>query len=265
MNKYLMVLKTSFKQESKTFTNSIVAVVSFFVIIYIFSELWGYIYGGSGVGSLINGYTLEMMIWYMIAAEILMYALNCRAVTRAFGNDIKTGRIAYQLNKPYNYYGYQIANQCGAFIWKLCFLVPAGLGIGFLLLGPITDFSAVFIAPVLLVLLLAALLTCVVYGAVGLLSFWIEEATPFTWIIQKFVMLFGLFFPPEFFPGWLQPVITYSPVFALISGPGKLLASFSWELFLQTVTIQAVYLTVFFFAGYLLFTYGTRKVNIHGG
>ncbi len=265
MNKYFSIFKTSFKQESKTLGNSLTSVVSFAVIIYIFKQLWSFIYGGDGGGTLINGYTLDMMIWYMIMAEVLMYALNGRTVTREFSADIKSGKIAYQLNKPYNYYAYQVANQSGAFVWKLCFLIPTGIVMGLLLLGPIANFSALYIAPLLLSLILACLLLCIVYGTVGLFSFWVEESTPFTWIVQKFVMLFGLFFPPEFFPTWLQPIINYSPIYAMMSGPCKLLASFSWELFMQVTVSQAVYVVVFLLLGLILYKSGTKKVNVNGG
>ena len=265
MNKYLSIYATSFKQESKTLGNSITSVISFAVIIYIFKQLWGYIYGGDGGGTLINGYTLDMMIWYMIMAEVLMYALNGRTVTRAFAADIKSGKIAYQLNKPYNYYAYQIANQSAGFIWKLCFLIPTGVIMGLLLLGPIENFSALYILPLLTSLILACLLLCIVYGTVGLLCFWIEEATPFTWIVQKFVMLFGLFFPPEFFPTWLQPFINYSPVYAMMSGPCKLLANFSWDLFYIVTISQVGYIALFMVIGLLMYKFGTRKVNVNGG
>ena len=265
MSKYLSIYRTSFRQESKTFGNSLTSVVSFAVIIYIFQQLWQFIYGGSGGGELIHGYTVEMMIWYMIMAEILMYAVNARGVTRAFGNDIKSGKIAYQLNKPYNYYLYQIFSQAGAFMWKLIFLVPAGIIMGLVLLGPIQNFSATYIIPVLVSLIMAVLLTCIIYGTVGLLSFWVEEATPFTWIIQKFQMLFGLFFPPEFFPTWLQPIINYSPVYAMMSGPSKLLSNFSWDLFLNVSLSQIVYIGLFVVLGFLLYKLGSKKVNVHGG
>ena len=265
MNKYLSIYKTSFKQESKTLANSLVSVVSFVVIIYIFKELWQFIYGGNGGGTLIKGYTLNMMIWYMIMAEILMYAVNARGVTRAFGNDIKSGKIAYQLNKPYNYYLYQVSSSAGEFIWKLLFLVPTGIIMGLLLLGPIPNFSIAYVIPLFISLLLAVFLTGIIYGTVGLLSFWIEESTPFTWIIQKFQMLFGLFFPPEFFPVWLQPVITYSPVYAMMSGPCKLLSSFSWELFAKVSLSQIVYLLLFILLGLFIYNKGTKKVNVHGG
>ncbi|MBO5345037.1 MAG: ABC transporter permease [Clostridia bacterium] len=265
MRKYLSVFKTSFKQESKTLANSLVSVVSFAVIIYIFNELWGYIYGGSGIGQTINGYTFEMMIWYMIAAEILMYAYNRRAVTNAFGNDIKSGKIAYQLNKPYNYYGYQVANQCGSFIWKLCFLFPAGTLMGLILLGPIPNFKLYYIFPIMFSIIIACVLACMIFGMIGLLCFWLEEASPFTWILEKFVMLLGLFFPPEFFPAWLQPFITYSPIYPLMSGPSKLLADFSWELFAKVSAIQAIYMAISLAIGLLIYKSGTKKVNVHGG
>ena len=166
MNKYLSIYKTSLKQESKTIGNSLTSVISFVVIIYIFQQLWQFIYGGNGGGSLINGYPVEMMIWYMIMAEVLMYSVNARGVTRAFGNDIKSGKIAYQLNKPYNYYIYQIASQAGEFTWKLLFLVPTAILTGLILLGPIVNFNFVYVFPILISLLLAVLLTCIIYGTI---------------------------------------------------------------------------------------------------
>lgn len=264
MNKYWSIYKTSFRQESKTIGNSLTSVVSFVVIIYIFHELWQFIYSDGG-GTLINGYSVNMMIWYMIMAEVLMYAVNARGVTRAFGGDIKSGKIAYQLNKPYNYFAYQVCSQAGAFMWKLIFLVPTGIIMGVILLGGIPNFSIVYVAPLALSLLLAVLLTCIIYGVVGLLSFWIEEATPFAWIVQKFQMLFGLFFPPEFFPTWLQPVIGYSPVYAMMSGPCKLMANFSWEVFMQVSISQVIYIAVFIILGAVLYKFGTKKVNVNGG
>jgi ABC-2 type transport system permease protein len=239
--------------------------VSFIVIIYIFQQLWQFIYGGHGGGTLIHGYTVEMMIWYMIMAEVLMYSVNARGVTRAFSSDIKSGKIAYQLNKPYNYYGYQVCSQTGAILWKLIFLVPTSIVMGLILLGPIPNFSIGYVLPLLTSLLLAVLLTCIIYGTVGLLSFWIEESSPFTWIVQKFQLLFGLFFPPEFFPTWLQPFINYSPVYAMMSGPCKLMANFSWDLFLQVSVSQIAYITLFVGLGAMIYKLGTKKVNVHGG
>jgi len=265
MNKYFGIFRASVKQESKTLGDSITSVVSFVVIIYILQQLWQFIYGGSGGGTLINGYTIEMMIWYMIMAEVLLYAVHGRTVTKAFSSDIKSGKIAYQLNKPYNYFAYQVSSQAGVFLWKLCFLIPTALITGLVLLGPIANFSVLYVIPLFISLILAVFLNAIVYGLIGLLCFWLEESTPFTWIVQKFQMLFGLFFPPEFFPVWLQPVITYSPIYAMMSGPCKLLANFSWELFLEVSISQVSYLIVFITLSIITYKFGTRRVNVNGG
>ena len=143
---------------------------------------------------MVNGYNLNMMIWYMIMAEVLMYSVNARKTTRSFSSDIKSGKIAYHLNKPYNFYFYMIANSMGEFIWKLLLLVPTALLTGLVLLGGIDNFQFVYIIPIMFSLVFAVFLTGVIYGGVGLLAFWIEDSTPFAWIIQKFQMLFGLFF-----------------------------------------------------------------------
>lgn len=264
MSKYWLIFKTSLKQESKTITNSITSVISFVVVIYILKQLWDYIYG-SGTSQVISGYTLEMMIWYMIMAEVLSYGIKAREITKGFGNDIKSGKIAYQLNKPYNYYAYQVSNCAAGFVWKLLFLIPTAIIMGIVLLGPIANFSIWYILPILLSLLLAIFLACIIYGIVGLLAFYIEESTPFTWIIQKFVLLLGVFFPPEFFPVWLQKFISYSPIYAMMSGPSKLIANFSWELFLEVSISQVLYISLFLLIGLCIFKKGAKKVSVNGG
>ena len=265
MSKYFSVFKTSLKQESKTVGNSLMQVFGFVIIIYIFNELWSYVYGGKGYGSVINGYTFDQMLWYLIIAEALTFALKGKTVTKTISSDIKSGKLAYQLNKPYNYYTYQVFSLCGNFIWNLVFLLPVAVILGLIFVGGIQGFSILFILPILLTIVLAMLLTGLAYGMIGLLAFWIEESSPFAWILQKFIMIFGLFFPPEFFPVWLQPIITYSPIYAMMSGPAKLIANFSWESFGIVLLSQVVYIVLFMSLGLLVFKRGARKVNINGG
>lgn len=264
MNKYLAIFNTSIKQEKKTISNTLIAMFSFSVIVVIFYQLWGYIYG-NGVNPIINGYNLDKMILYLIMAEMLTYCLNSKSVTKTFARDIKSGKIAYSLNKPYNYFIYQVVSTLAYSVWKMLFMIPTGFICALVLLGGISGFKFYYIFPIMLVIILACLLGVVIYGIIGLIAFWIEEPTPFTWIVQKFVLLLGLFFPPEFFPAWLQPFINYSPIYSLMSGPCKLFADFSWGLFNVVITSQLIYLITLFILGLVIYNFGTRKVNINGG
>ncbi len=265
MNKYLAVFKTSFKQESKTWADALLACISFVVIIFIFFQLWSYIYGSTGFGEIKNGYTFENMLMFLIMGEVIAYSLNPKGITRIFANDVKSGALAYKLNKPYNYFGYQVVSQSSVFVWKLCFLIPVALFVCLLFFGEIPNFEWVSILPILYSLIVAVLINCLVYGCIGLLAFWIEDSTPFSWIIQKFVFLFGVFFPPAFFPGWAQPFIYYSPFYAMVTGPCELFAKFSWDLFAQVAISQAVYLLLFVGLGIFIYLKGVKKVNANGG
>ena len=103
------------------------------------------------------------------------------------------------------------------------------------------------------------------YGAVGLIAFWVQDSTPFYWIVSKLFMLLGMFFPVEFFPTWLQPIIKFSPIYSIMSGPASLVANFSWKLFGEILLSQAIWIAIIIAIGLLVFKLGKRKVTSNGG
>ena len=265
MLKYLRIYKTSIKQERDTIIDTLLRAVSFFIIIYIFVQLWSFIYGKSGTSSVINGYSLEQMIWYLIITELIVTCARNRLIITSIGNEIKSGGIAYKLNRPYNFYLYNITTFMGKSTWMLMFMFPIGLVMGLCFVGIVPTFTWYQILPNILSLILSFLLVWAMFAIVGLLSFWIEDASPFSWILQKFLMLFGLFFPVEFFPAWLQPVIEYSPIYSVFSGPAKLVANFSWDLFLKVFISQSVWCVILILIGIGVYNLGKRRVNVNGG
>lgn len=265
MLKYLHIYKTSIKQEKDTVVDTLLRAVSFCIIIFIFVQLWSFIYGEGGTGSIINGYSLEQMIWYLITTELIVSCARNRLIINSIGNEIKSGGIAYKLNRPYNFYLYNITTFMGKSTWMLMFMLPIGLIMGFIFVGAVPSFTWAQIVPNILTLMLSFLLVWVMYACVGLLSFWLEDASPFSWILQKFLMLFGLFFPVEFFPGWMQPIIEYSPIYSVFSGPAKLVANFSWELFLKVFVSQTVWCAILILIGVGVYNLGKRRVNVNGG
>lgn len=265
MFKYNYCLKNSFKESNKAYINSILRAVVFMVTIYVFNQLWSYIYTGYASDSILNGYNLNMMIWYLIMTEILAYSTSPKNVTQDFSNSIKNGKIATALNKPYNFFIYQVSYHTGAFLNKACYLLPAGILCGMILLDPISGFSIMYVIPILLSIFLSLILVCILYSTIGLLSFWIEESTPFAWIFQKFVLVLGVFFPVTFFPTFIQKIILYSPVYSMTTGPATLLSNFSWETFAIVMFSQIFYIVLLLFLGLIIYKIGIKKVNIYGG
>ena len=265
MSKYLTIYRTSFRQETKTLGNFFMRIIVFAIIMYMFLELWSYIYGGSGTGKVINGYSLNMMLWYLITTECVANVVKSRAITNAFSNDIKLGTIAYKLNKPYNYYFYQLISQYAGICFKMIAIFPVAVIIGLVMAGPIYTVTIANIFPMIVSFVLAVFLNLVIYGLVGLLAFWIEEVAPITWIVSKFPFILGLFFPMEFFPLWVQGIIKYSPVYSMMSGPATMVANFSWNGFLWLTVSQIAYIVFFIVIALIVYNRGTRKVNLNGG
>lgn len=262
MKKYWQIFKISFKENKVAYVNTMLTIFSYGLIIFVFLNLWKYIY--SDTNQLINGYSLNDMIWYLIAGEIIAFSMSGKYIVSGINDDIKSGKIAYILNKPYNYYLYSVINSMGEIVFKYIFTILSGTIIGILFLG-VGSLSFAMIVPLLISFLLSALMCSFLYAIIGLIAFWIEDSLPFYWIVSKTFLIFGVFFPPEFFPKWLAPIIEYSPVYSMYSGTGKLMAQFSWELFFNVTLSQVVYITIFVLLGFFVYSRGIRKVNINGG
>jgi ABC-2 type transport system permease protein len=70
--------------------------------------------------------------------------------------------------------------------------------------------------------LLAAAVLAELYVALGLLSFWLTDATPLYWVASKLVfVLGGLMLPLELYPTWVQRIAWFTPFPSLLSGPAS--------------------------------------------
>ena len=69
MRKYIFIFKSQVMSNLQYILNILVGFIGYFIILYIFLNLWKYIY--SNPSEVINGYTMNQMIWYVIITEIL--------------------------------------------------------------------------------------------------------------------------------------------------------------------------------------------------
>ena len=86
MNKYALVFKTSFKQEKVTVFDTFLRAVSFVLVSYILIQLWSYIYGDGGVNQVINGYSLQQMLWYLLITEAIHFSARNQRIVTSIGN-----------------------------------------------------------------------------------------------------------------------------------------------------------------------------------
>lgn len=100
---------------------------------------------------------------------------------------------------------------------------------------------------------------------ISIISFWIEDSTPFHWIYDKMILLIGTMFPIEMFPQYLRPIIKCTPIYVVTYGPAKLLINFSLQNSVQILLAQIIYLFVAITLTLILYEKGVKKLNVNGG
>lgn len=261
--KYAQVSKTTMSNSLVYFWNFLSKNLFFVFIMFIYLMLWRAIYAQKGTGT-IGGLSLNSMIWYLIFTELV--TLSRTDLHVQVNDDVKSGNIAYLLNKPYNYVIYCISYFIGEIGIKLLTNGLIGVVIGLAYAGALTDFNLVYLPLIILSLLLGCFINFFIYLTLALTAFWFEDNTSFFWIYQKLVFtLGGMLLPIDLFPKWLQSLSQYLPFAYVTYAPAKLAVDFSIPNFYRLFPVQILYLGVFFILAMVLYRKGARNLNVNGG
>lgn len=263
MRKYLFIFKAELMSNLQYVFNILTGFIGYFILIFIFLNLWNYIYDNPG--QLINGYSKEQMIWYVIVTEILWSILSGRKLCRKIGEDVKGGNIAYNINKPYNYVLYSLFSHLGGSLIKAVIYIVLAMVIGFIFVGSFPDLSILSVLAVLITGVLATIINSLLVIFIGLFSFIMEDANPFYWLYSKLILVAGTIFPIEYFPKVVQPILSFSPVFVVCYGPAKLFVDFSWNNFFVVIVAQIIYIGIALLLCNLLYRKGVKNLNVNGG
>ncbi len=263
MRKYLFIFKSEVMTNLQFIFDIALSFIGYFIMIYIFLNLWEYMY--SDPSELINGYTMGQMIWYVIVTEILWMSLGGRKLCNKICNDVRGGNIAYNINKPYSYVGYCLSSHLGAITIKSVMSIVVGMVLGIIFLGRFPTLNILSILCILLTGVLATVISILLIVCIGLLSFFIEDASPIYWVYSKLILVLGTIFPIEYFPVVVQPLLKYSPIYVVSYGPAKLFVDFSWGNFLSILVAQILYVVGSYLLCSLIYKKGVKKLNVNGG
>ena len=262
MRKYFDIYKTTLINELQYISDILFNFISFLIKIFIFFQLWNYLYSDSS--NLIAGLSKNQMIWYVIITELIWYGTRNKTLTNQITDDIKSGSIAYTLNKPYSYLTYIIVKNYGEITIRFFLYLILSIITGLVFIGPI-DFSITTLPYLIIIFMLAFIINAIIRIIISMLAFYIEDATPFHWLYDKFLLILGTIFPIEIFPKVIRPVLTYSPIYVVTYGPAKLVIDFSIGVFLKVFIIQIIYLLVCLILMIIIYKRGVKKLNVNGG
>ena len=263
MKKYVYIFKSELISSLSYVFNIAFQLVGHFIHIFIFFNLWNYIYSDST--QLINGYSKNQMIWYVIVTETIWTITAGRKLCRRICNDVRGGNIAYMINKPYSYVSYIVFSHLGEQTVKTVISFFIGVICGLALLKEFVDISLIGIITVIIACFLAVLISTLFATSIGLISFIIEDANPLFWLYSKALLVLGALFPVEFFPKTLQSVIRISPIYVICYGPARLFVDFSYKSALIILSVQVLYVFIAWGICNLLYYKGVKKLNVNGG
>ena len=263
MKKYLNVMKTTFNDTLQYSSSLIFKFIGFAVVMSVLISLWNFLY--SDPNTLINGYSFNQMIWYLLLAEIITFGSGSKVATDEIKNTIKNGNIAYQVTKPYNYILFIICKFIAdTFVRFILFLIVAVI-LGLTFAGPIDGFNPISLIPAIPVFFFAVLIFGMVRILISLSAFWVEDSHPFQMVYQKFILIFGVLFPLEMFPKVIQTIIKFTPIYGVSYGPAKLLIDFNLDILISVLTSQIITIIVVSILLSIVYGRGVKKLNVNGG
>ena len=263
MKKYLYIYKTELMSNMAYVFNIASGFISYLIHIIIFFYLWNYMYDDPS--QIINGYTKSEMIWYVIITEVLWISLGSRQFCKKINDDVKSGNITYNLNKPYSYISYLLSNKLGEVTMKIVFYSIGGILVGLLFLHTIPHLNILQVLLVVITIILATIINIFLIMFIGLCSFFIEDANPFHWMYSKLILIFGILFPIEYFPKVIAKVLNYSPVYVVSYGPARMFVNFSYVEAIKIIIAQIIYIMITYLLCLLIYKKGEKRLNVNGG
>lgn len=263
MKKYVYIFKSELMSNLQYIFNIVAGFIGYAIMLFIFLNLWQFIY--SDPNEVINGFTMNQMIWYVIITEILWSVIGGRRLCKKIIDDVKGGNIAYNINKPYNYIGYSLANHLGISAIKAIIYTVLGMILGYIFLGSFPKLNILSIIFVILTGILATAISTLLIVFIGLIAFFVEDSNPFYWLYSKLILVIGTIFPIEYFPTIVQPILRLSPIYVVCYGPAKLFVDFNWTSCFTVIFAQVVYICISWGLCSILYKKGVKNLNVNGG
>ncbi len=213
-----------------------------------------------------EGYSLHDALTYVWLTQGMIMPLYLWG-SLEIAETIRTGAIASDLSKPFNYFGFWLSRDLGRAAYHLLYRWLPTLVIGFVFYRIRLPSSPLAWSAFALSFLLAIILTFCLRFMINVVGFWTTDVRGIMGMVLLFVnFLTGFLVPLEFFPPTLRAIVTELPFAAIISIPNKIFLEQAQGLdLLILLSRQLFWVVVFIAAAQLLLRSATHKLEVQGG
>lgn len=256
--KYFAVFTISFKQAWSNKANLSGLLFFLFILLFIYNRLWVVIGLQDNTGGLNSKF-----IWYLLLAEMII--LSSPKMERILFEDIKSGNMAYYINKPISFFLMRYMEGLGNMTVSFCIMGVVGTLITLLLTGQ-PPFQWWEFPLIILMCYLSSAINLLFYSGVGLCGLWMESIRTIGVAIERMAFIFGgAIFPLSIYPDWFVDIAKWTPFYSVYYLTIKLVYDFSWFNLIHAVLLNLLWVSLI--TGFISFAYYKliKKVDVYGG
>lgn len=239
-----------FSKELLYYSYSMIAKVSWLLVAtFIISNLFIYWMEHQWVSS-VWGISVWIYVWYVFANQLYLTNWKDQDVI----SDIKSWNIIVFLNKPVNFFLFQLSQWFFRNLIKIFISWTVGWIVLFLFVKTFPWFWFINMFASILSLLLWLLCISLLSIYIWLYAFKFEDSGFMKFMISKSLFIFWwAFFPIDIYPHWLQVVVKYLPFQYFFYAPSKFFVTWDLNFFLSFFPIQVFWLIVLIVLNYLFY------------
>lgn len=240
----------------------VVWIIRNMLMLFSLRMVWTAVYGGREV---MNGITLQMMLVYVTIAMLQQYLLEPIAGAE-IERRIQRGTVAGDLIRPVGLIPQMLAYDVGFLIGRIPMIVlvlPFAALVGSLQLPPTPSAAFGYLVSVLL----AYVLTTLVWLPIGMLGFWLINVAGIRFLAFSVIsFVSGQMVPLWFMPGFLRTLLEWLPFQGMSFAPLSIYVgqTTGYDI-LITITIQTIWIAIM--AGVVVWMWRRARnvVQIQGG
>ncbi|WP_071394324.1 ABC transporter permease [Bacillus tuaregi] len=263
MSMYIEMIRVRFLMMLAYRTNYYSGILIYSINIGAYYFLWSAIYGGKEE---IQGLSVLQMTTY-VAVSWMARAFYFNNIDREIAAEIKDGKVAIEMIRPYNYLGMKTMQALGEGIFRLLFFsVPGLIIVAFIF--PIsfsahaTTWMFFFVS-----LVFSFIVNTQINLLTGIMTFFLFNNAGLIRAKRVVIDLFsGLLLPISFYPLWAQNLMTYLPFQAISYVPSMIFTEgFTGQEITNAIMQQAIWVLILLIPIRLLWSLAKKQLIVQGG
>ncbi|WP_078552156.1 ABC transporter permease [Bacillus alkalicellulosilyticus] len=261
--KYLEMIRIRFLMMLAYRTNYYSGILIYSINIAAYYFLWTAIYGGKEE---IQGMSVIQMTTY-VAVAWMARAFYFNNIDREIAQEIKDGKVAIEMIRPYNYLGMKTMQGLGEGIFRLVFFSAPGLLIIWFIFPLQFSTNLSIWGFFFISILFSFIINTQINLLTGILTFFLFNNDGLIRGKRVVIDLFsGLLLPISFYPLWAQDVMMFLPFQAISYIPSMIFSeAFARSEIWQAIGLQAIWALVLIIPIQILWVVAKKQLIVQGG